>query len=130
MSDEPELDLLSYRAEGDPGLPLAAPSTTDATEEEKPPQLSLFEIDETWRELWRGMPEFVQKNLKPMKTIYVHFETREDLVAFSALVGQQLTMETRSIWYPEAERVSQRDGRYIDAPPDESPEGVEVVDLG
>jgi len=102
---------------------------SDASEE-KQPQRSLFELDESWRAIWKGMPEFVQRDLTPLKTIYVHFETRQDMVAFAILVDQPITMHTRSIWYPEAEHVSRLDKRYIDASPDDPvPDGIEITEL-
>lgn len=52
---------------------------------------------------WDGMPEMKQLNLAPYKTIYIHFENAENLKKFSELVGQPLTLETRSIWFPKAE---------------------------
>ena len=107
----------------------AASSMSDASEE-KQPQRSLFELDESWRAIWKGMPEFVQRDLTPLKTIYVHFETRQDMVAFAILVDQPITMHTRSIWYPEAEHVSRLDKRYIDASPDDPvPDGIEITEL-
>jgi len=100
------------------------------------PQLTLFEVEESWRALWKGMPEFVQENLEPLKTIYVHFETRADMAAFSALVDQKITMQTRSIWFPENEVALNNMRRYIDAlpSPDEAPiesarADVETVEL-
>ena len=53
---------------------------------------------------WRGMPEFKQDDLKPLKSILVHFETQPDIDAFAELVGQMITVKTRSIWYPKHER--------------------------
>ena len=53
---------------------------------------------------WAGMPEFEQGDLMPEKSIKVHFATKADCAAFSKLVGQKITDETPSIWYPEAEK--------------------------
>lgn len=92
-------------------------------------QVALFDKGEWWHEHWKGMPEFVQEDLAPVKTIYVHFESKEDYQAFSELVGQRLTMNTRSIWYPEAEIGRTFNKRYIDEPPsDEISEDIEVMD--
>ena len=52
---------------------------------------------------WAGMPEFSQDDQTSWKQVIVHFNTPEDLEAFSKLIGQTLTPKTRSIWYPEAE---------------------------
>lgn len=68
-----------------------------------------------WHSEWRGMPEFVQEDLGPFKSVIVHFESRADLDAFSKLVGQKLTENTRSIWYPAAEIGRYANKRYADA---------------
>jgi len=52
---------------------------------------------------WKGMPEFVQENLEPWRSVKVHFADRKSFLAFSKLVKQKLTKKTRSIWYPEAD---------------------------
>jgi hypothetical protein len=69
----------------------------------EPEQQPLFEKGEWWEEHWKGMPEFVQKQIEPFKTVYVHFENRADMESFARLINQQLTLNTKSIWYPEAE---------------------------
>jgi hypothetical protein len=94
-----------------------------------PVQPALFEKGEWWETAWQGMPEFVQENLAPVKSIYVHFETREDYLAFQKLIGQTMTMNTRSIWYPEAEIGRTFNKRYIDAPPPPFVETDDELDL-
>ena len=81
--------------------PQPEPSETFFTEDNA--QLSFVDSDEWWKEHWVGMPEFIQNDLEPWKSIYVHFATREDMKAFASLVGQSMTSDTRSIWYPKAE---------------------------
>lgn len=93
------------------------------SDKEEPLQTPLFDKGEWWHEHWKGMPEFVQKDLTPFKTIYLHFENRADMEAFSELVGQKITLNTQSIWYPEAEIGRIANKRYIDAPN----EDVEVL---
>jgi len=51
---------------------------------------------------WKNMPEFVQDDLTPWKSIYVHFVSKEDMAAFALLVEQGVTPNTRQIWYPKA----------------------------
>lgn len=80
-------------------------------------QLALLDVGEWWEEHWKQMPEFVQKDLEPFKTIYVHFESREEMEKFAKLVGQQIGLNTRSIWYPEATIESYLNRRYVDTPP-------------
>ena len=65
-------------------------------------------IPEWWEEHWRGMPEFVQEDLAPWRTLEVRFRNKEDLGRFSRLVGQNIPVTkspryTQKIWYPEAE---------------------------
>jgi hypothetical protein len=41
--------------------------------------------------------------IKPARTVHVHFESEEDVQAFAALVDQRLTSETRTCWWPKME---------------------------
>ena len=71
-------------------------------------QFSMFgeqqEEEEWWEEEWQGMPEFVQEDLSPFKTIMIHFESKEAVESFAELVDQIITVRTKSIWYPKVER--------------------------
>ena len=75
-------------------------------------QVDLFENTEWWREHWQGMPEFVQEDQAPLKSVIVHFRSREEMLQFADLVGQRLTMDTKSIWYPKSERKNLLEFRY------------------
>lgn len=78
---------------------------------------SLFgDLDQfaVWWDEWKGMPEFVQEDLKPYKSLIVHFESPEGMKRFAELVGQTVTYRTRSLWYPEAEIGRYADKRYAD----------------
>lgn len=66
-------------------------------------QALLVDKGEKWEDEWKGMPEFKQEDLQPYKTIYVHFADRKDMEKFAKLVKQTITLNTRSVWYPEAE---------------------------
>ncbi len=66
-------------------------------------QLFFIEPREWWEDLWDGMPEFIQEDLQPVKSLLVHFEDAKDMEDFSKLVNQPLTFNTKSIWYPQAE---------------------------
>lgn len=129
-------------------------------------QQSLFgDLDDftVWKQEWQGMPEFIQEDLSPWRTIEVnfkgffddkgyfinnkvvkvHFEDKDyrsieefgkllgirgvtsntkflqfggTLQDFSELVKQTITLNTRSIWYPEAEIGRYSNKRYIDEP--------------
>ena len=65
-------------------------------------------------EHWKNMPEFVSEDLRPYRTLPVHFATKEDMEAFSKFVGQPITKITKCIWYPEAEIGRTADKRYVD----------------
>lgn len=62
---------------------------------------------------WQNMPEFVQDDKQPKRTIKVHFETEADVQAFAKCVGQQITDRTKYIWFPYQEKNSLKDKRYI-----------------
>ncbi len=54
---------------------------------------------------WAGMPEFDQSDKTAMRSLIVHFATQADIDAFAKLVKQPISPATRSLWYPEAERM-------------------------
>ena len=66
-----------------------------------------------WKKEWQGMPEFVQEDLTPYQSIWVHFTNKEDMDAFSKLVGQKITMKTRFMYYPKVEW-QLRTKKYVD----------------
>lgn len=74
----------------------------------------LFGEQESWREEWAGMPEYEQKNLLPVYSLRVNFDSVESLQAFSKLIGQSLTTKTSSVWYPVQEKAKLTDKRYVD----------------
>jgi hypothetical protein len=49
---------------------------------------------------WVDMPEFVQEKKEPYKELIVRFETKEDYKNFEEIIGQRLTIKTKSIWHP------------------------------
>jgi len=105
------------------------PPTLPETEEERvkrekfeQSQISLFGFEEPWKDEWKGMPDFVQNDLEPFKTLIVHFESRENVEKFAAVIGQTITMSTRSLWYPEADYLVARNKFYVQEPKDESNE--------
>jgi hypothetical protein len=52
---------------------------------------------------WEGMPEY-DNSARAIKTLYVHFETEDDVKDFSNLIGQKVDDKTKYIWYPEHRR--------------------------
>lgn len=62
---------------------------------------------------WNGFPEFEQEELRPKYALIVNFNTPEDRDAFAALIGQKITENTRSIYYPEQKDVLVADKAYV-----------------
>jgi len=79
-----------------------------------PDQLAFIDFDEWWKIEWQGMPEFVQDDNLPCKTLVVNFPCRDDMVAFAELIGQRITADTPSVWFPKKDRVRRIDVAYID----------------
>jgi hypothetical protein len=69
---------------------------------------------EEWKEHWQGMPEFVQEDNKPFKTVIVHFRTNEDYLEFQKLIDQKLTDKTKSIWHPGLDKDANSLLRWIE----------------
>ena len=56
-----------------------------------------------WEEHWQQMPEYDNEILKPWKQLIVSFSSEEDYRDFEKLIGQALTLKTRSIWFPKVD---------------------------
>lgn len=67
-----------------------------------------------YKEHWKGMPEFNQPGIKPVKSLIVHFANKEDMLKFSKFVGHQITAKTKSIWYPVQSNEPRWDKRWSD----------------
>jgi hypothetical protein len=61
---------------------------------------------------WEGMPEFEQNDLKPAKSLIIHFETLENMNDFAKIIDQKLTEKTKSIWHPAAKYENVKDKGY------------------
>lgn len=90
----------------------------------------LFSIPEDWKAIWRGMPDFEQRNLEPSRSMLVHFASVADRDAFSALIGTKLTDDTRSVWYPKAEIGHYADRRYATPKPVDPKYPIYVISKG
>ena len=71
-------------------------------------------MKEWWEDDWGGMPELVQDDLSPFRTIMLHFKNREDMELFEKLVDQKIYRETKSIWYPKVKIERYINKQYID----------------
>lgn len=61
---------------------------------------------------WQGMPEFDQQDKTSECSLIVHFDAWEHVEAFAQLVGQNLTKNTRSIWFPKQQNMDTNSKRY------------------
>jgi len=66
-------------------------------------------------EHWAGMPEFDQQDKRAFRTIIVHCIHEEAVKKFEKLVGQELTEQTKYIWFPETIREKVDDKRYAES---------------
>lgn len=77
----------------------------------------LFEdLEESFRDEWRDMPEYVQEDLTPYRVINVRFRNDEDVAEFAKLIGQTITPKQKALWFPYAEPRRAAHLRYVDEP--------------
>jgi hypothetical protein len=63
---------------------------------------ALTEIDPSHAaELWQGMPEFEQNDVRPFHSVILHFKTEEDMKAFAELTQNTINKTTKYIYYPK-----------------------------
>jgi hypothetical protein len=93
-------------------------------------QFDLLDVAPDWTKEWRGMPEFEQKDLQPWASLPVHFASRADRDAFSKLIGQKITDDTRSVWVPKAEIGHYADRHYISSHPVNPKYPVYIISKG
>ena len=90
-------------------------------------QQILFEANyfQKWKDEWKGMPEFLQDDITPYKSITIHFANRDDIKSFEKLIGYSINSgggiaTGKSIWYPP-QKIGKIAGRfYISELKDES----------
>lgn len=64
---------------------------------------TLFDVGRTVDEEWEDMPEYIQDNMEGVKSITVRFESIEDMNKFSELIGINITMQTKGVYWPKKE---------------------------
>ena len=95
-------------------FPQEVPESEEIATTQDAEQPTLLNLPEWWEEHWRGMPEYISEDLMPFKSIFVHFEDREAIEAFAKLVGQSVGLQTKCLWFPEAEIGRTAGKRYVD----------------
>lgn len=58
---------------------------------------------------WEDMPEFVQEKNDAFRKIIVSFTSEEDAQTFGKLLGQNVTANTKSLWYPPKDKPNTMD---------------------
>lgn len=67
-----------------------------------------------WKQYWHGMPEFVQEQKEPFRTVHVKFRNEEDYQEFSQKINQELTEKSKAIWHPKLEITANRLLRWVE----------------
>lgn len=81
-------------------------------------QDTLFEVETKAEAEWQGMPEFKSEKIMPFHTVYVHFETIEDIKNFSKAIGIKINTEIKEVkytprlWFPGRENLKVAGLRY------------------
>jgi hypothetical protein len=57
--------------------------------------------DDFYRMHWKGMPEYVQEDDPPYRSIIVRFRSEEGFDQFSRAISQKMSDKTKSIWHPK-----------------------------
>ena len=60
------------------------------------------------------MPEFVQDDLTPHRSLKVHFQDQKGVEDFAKLIEQKITDKTKWVWYPEMEVRTVSDKEFVD----------------
>lgn len=72
------------------------------------------DVNSRWKEHWKEMPEFVQEENPPFRTVHMKFRNENHYQEFAKRIGQDLTDKTKSIWYPELETTANRLLRWVE----------------
>ena len=69
---------------------------------------------EPWEIEWQNMPEYLQEDQKPYRTLYIHFTCKEDVEDFENKIGQKIYPVEKSYWHPKQQPRIASNKRYID----------------
>lgn len=58
-----------------------------------------------WMQHWKDLPEFSQRELRPLKDLVVQFKNVQDRQAFAELLGRPISDATKSVWWPDQGRM-------------------------
>tara|TARA_R110000868_G_scaffold405259_1_gene684522 strand:+ start:967 stop:1587 length:621 start_codon:yes stop_codon:yes gene_type:complete len=77
--------------------------------------ISFKDSDNKWldpEKEWQDMPEYAHEDLKPFRSIIVHFLNKEDLDRFCQAIIQDISKSAKYIYYPKNERNVLKDKGY------------------
>lgn len=74
----------------------------------------VVDVNSKWKEHWIDMPEYIQNEEHPFRTVHFHFENEKDYQDFSSLIDQELTEKTNSIWHPKRNITKNMLLRWVD----------------
>lgn len=77
-----------------------------------PPAVVVSSETTNAEEHWKGMPEFVQEDKGPYRSVIIHFFDQKGVDDFAKLIGQKITDKTRMTWFPEMIIEKAADKRY------------------
>ena len=61
---------------------------------------------------WEDMPEFIQDDLQPYRSIIIHFVEEKDVKDFFKLLDQPFSEKARYLWHPQLIREDNESKRY------------------
>ncbi len=73
--------------------------------QELPSFFNTNELKSRYKE-WNGMPEFIQNDEGPYKTVKVHFTCQKDVDEFASLIQQRISKDTKWIYCPKQEKAN------------------------
>lgn len=71
-------------------------------------------VDNKWKKVWVGMPEFIQEEKEPYFKITMRFRDADNYVKFGKIIDQNLSENTNSIWYPKLDRDANARKRWVE----------------
>lgn len=81
-------------------------------------QETLFDMPDSWREHWWGMPAYSMEDTRPQYRITMNFMTAEDVTEFARKTGLWLSPRSTSAWFPAQDRLKGEykwDGPKVDS---------------
>ena len=77
-------------------------------------QLDMFNLGPDWEDEWTDMPEYISHKKEPYRMIIMRFRNQDDVDKFEKLIEQNVTSETKSLWFPKLVFNESIKYRYLD----------------